>query len=163
MPGSLEVLNMSDIAYLKNPPSFVSTQIVAQSIPTGAWTSVTLTATGSQAYDNYGGHSNSTNTSRYVAQVAGWYTVSGVVAFAANGTGERGARLAVNGSSVSGAAELIAALSTNATAIATPTRDIPLAIGDFVEVQGWQTSGGALNTAVFSDLASALWVKFSHF
>lgn len=163
MPGSLEVLNMADIAFLKIPPAFVSTQIVAQSITSSTWTSITLTATGTQAYDNYSGHSNSTNTSRYTAPITGWYTVAGVVSFAQNGTGERGSRLAINGTSVSGTAGFVAALSSNVTSVVTATRDIFLNLNDYVEVQGWQTSGGALNTAVFTDNASALWVRFSHF
>jgi len=160
MADSIGLLNMANIAFLRYPPSATVTQTSAQSLGTGSWVSITLN---SSQYDNYNGHSNVTNNSRYTAVVAGWYTVSGVVAFSANGTGERGARLAVNGSPVQGTAGFLAALSSNVTAVVTATRDILLNVGDYVEVQGWQTSGGSLNTAVFSDLACGMWVRFSHF
>jgi hypothetical protein len=145
--------------FLLNPPDFVGTQTVAQSLPNTTWTGLTLDT---QQLDSYGGHSLVSNTSRYVAQVPGWYTCAGVAGIANNPTGPRGARLHVNGSPVQGTAKFQGAVSGVDLGIPTPTRDIHLNVGDYVEVAAYQNSGAALNTAVFTDISSALFVRFSH-
>lgn len=150
------------LTYGMNPPIFVGTQTVTQSVATGTWTAITLDQ---EQSDTYGGHSTTTNTSRYTAQVAGWYTVCGITSWPSNATGSRGARLHVNGSVVQGSAQLIPpASSTTYTGVATPVRAVQLAVGDYVEVGGYQSSGGSLSTGVASggDLASALYVAWSH-
>lgn len=147
------------LTFLLNPPDFVGVQNTAQSIPSGAWTAVSLDTS---QIDSYGGHSNVTNSSRYTAQVAGWYTCCGVSEMATNASGDRAVRLQVNGTAVKGAAALVGPYSGNGVALPTPTRDVYLNVGDYVEVATFQTSGGALSTAVSADLCSALWVRFSH-
>lgn len=144
--------------FLLNPPLFVGTQATAQSIPNAAaaWTAISLD---SSQVDSYSGHSNSTNNSRYTAQVGGLYAVCGVSAYPSNGTGVRGTRLHLNASVVQGTAQMgIAVTSGSGTVLATPVRTIRLNIGDYVEVATYQSSGAALNTIVASDMASALWV-----
>lgn len=160
MAGNLDVLNMVDVAFLKNPPSFVGTQSVTQNIGNSVWVSVSIDTT---QYDNYTGHSNVTNNSRYTCQLAGWYTVNGVISYSANGTGSRAARISVNGSPISGGCGFIVPPSANAAGVVTPTRDIQLNVNDYVEIQAWQSSGGTLATSVFSDVSTAMWVRFSHF
>ncbi|WBP89544.1 hypothetical protein [Kitasatospora cathayae] len=145
--------------FLLNPPDFVGTQTVAQSLPNTTWTALTLDT---QQLDSYGGHSLVSNTSRYVAPLTGWYTVSGVAGIANNPSGARGARINVNGSPVQGCATFLFAASGVDLGIPTPTRDIHLNTGDYVEVCGYQNSGGALNSAIFPDIASSLFVRFSH-
>lgn len=150
------------LTYGLNLPMFVGTQTVAQSTAGSTWTALTLD---SEQSDTYGGHSTTANTSRYTAQVAGWYTVGGVVSWPANGTGNRGARIHVNGAAVQGSGQLILpASATTFTGVATPVRAVQLAVGDYVEVAGYQSSGGTLSTGVASggDLASALFVIWSH-
>lgn len=144
--------------FLLNPPLFVGTQTTTQSVSTGAWTVLGLNST---QVDTYTGHSNSTNNSRYTAQVSGLYQVCGVSAFTSNSTGVRGTRLQVNGSVVQGTAQMMIPASTSGTALATPVRTVRLTAGDYVEVAGWQSSGGSLSTIVASDVACALWVVWS--
>lgn len=144
--------------FLLNPPLFVGTQTSSQSVNTGAWTTIGLNTS---QVDTYGGHSNSTNNTRYTAQVPGVYAVCGVAAWATNATGVRGARLHVNGSVVQGAAQMTIPSSGSGTALLTPVRTVRLAAGDYVEVAGWQSSGAPLSTITASDVASALWVCWS--
>lgn len=143
-----------------NPPLFVGTQSVTQSISSNAWTAATLDT---EQVDTYGGHSNTVNNSRYTAQVAGWYSVCGVVCWAGNGTSFRGSRIHVNGSPVQGAAQMSQfSGSSSTTGLATPTRTVQLAVGDYVEVAGYQLTGSALSTTVNLESASALWVCWLH-
>jgi hypothetical protein len=149
------------LIFAQNPPNFVGTQSVAQSLPNATWTAISLDT--SQT-DPYSGHSNVTNSSRYTCQSSapGWYTVCGVVAHSPNVAGFRTARIQVNGSAIVGA-ETYGPTNGGAEAIIiTPVRDILLAAGDYVEVAGYQSSGGALNTAVGGEVRSALWLRFSH-
>jgi hypothetical protein len=112
----------------------------------------------SSQVDTYGGHSNSTNNSRYTAQVPGVYAVCGVSGFTANATGVRGTRIHVNGSVVQGSAQMAIPANGSGTGLATPVRTVRLAAGDYIEVAAWQSSGAALSTVVATDVACALWV-----
>jgi hypothetical protein len=145
----------------QNPPDFIGLQGSAvQSIGNATWTALTLDT---NVFDSYSGHSTSSNTSRYVCQAAGWYTCAGVYVAAANSTANRGARLQVNGTAVQGSAAFVQAAGTgNASGVTTPTRDVYLNAGDYLELAAWQGSGAALNTAIFSDVTTALWARFSH-
>lgn len=150
------------VQFLTNPPLFIGTQTSTQSLADSTWTSLTFTT---EDADTYSGHSTSSNTSRYTAQRAGWYTVCGVYAAAANSTGFRAVRLAVNGTRVAGTGVYLPNNGSSDGSYSTPTRDVFLAVNDYVEVQGWQNSGGSLNTAVGGgggELASALWARYSH-
>ncbi|MGW2692324.1 hypothetical protein ACWC3Y_10735 [Streptomyces sp. NPDC001296] len=152
------VTNM--LTYGLNPPIFAGTQTSAQSTANTTWTTITLDT---EQADSYGGHNTATNNSRYVAQIAGWYTVCGVAVFANNATGSRAARLHVNGNVIQGSAQnVLTSSSSSFTGVMTPVRAVQLAVGDYVEVAGWQSSGGSLNTGVASDLASALFVAWAH-
>ncbi|MEV6833470.1 hypothetical protein AB0N17_02895 [Streptomyces sp. NPDC051133] len=144
--------------FLLNPPLFVGTQGTTQSVTSSSWTALTLDT---EQVDSYGGHSTSSNTSRYIAQVAGVYAVCGVASWASSATGVRGTRLHVNGSVVQGSAQMTLPSGDSGSAIATPVRTVRLAAGDYVEVAGWQSSGGALATTVTTDVACALWVCWS--
>jgi hypothetical protein len=150
------------LTFMLNQPIFVAVQTITQSLASGAWTAINLDQ---EVTDTYGGHSTTANTSRFTAQVAGWYTVSGVTTWPNNATGTRGARIHVNGSPVQGAAQTVAAVTSGSfTGCMTPVRAVFLNVGDYVEVGGFQSSGGALSTGVASggDLASALFVGWCH-
>lgn len=161
LTGAIWQADVTDsVNFLTSPPLFVGTQAAVQSIPNFAWSVVTLDTTQT---DPYVGHSNTVNSSRYTAKAAGWYTVCGVAALTANGTGGRAARIQVNGSPIAGGANGFSLpASGNAVAVATPTRDVFLNVGDYVETAVWQGSGAALSTYVSSDVCSSMWVRFSH-
>lgn len=137
------------INFLTGSPIFVGYQSAAQSIPNNAFTSVGLDTT---AIDNYGGHSNTVNNSRYTAQIAGWYETIGQTSFASNATGNRASDITVNGGAPLPRPESEFGTDTNASSatifqIAAP---VFLNVGDFLELQALQSSGGALNTTTFS-------------
>lgn len=147
--------------WAQNPPDFVAYQATVQSIPNTAWTPI---AFDTNVLDSYTGHSTTTNNSRYVCQsgAAGWYTACGVVAYSGNATGFRTARLQVNGSPLIGGAGYLNNDGSVEDGIVTPTRDVFLNVGDYLEVAGYQSSGGALNTQLDVDLRCAFWVRWSH-
>jgi hypothetical protein len=147
------------IGYSLAVPLFVGTQTITQSISNSSWTVIALDT---EQSDSYAGHSTTSNSSRYTAQVPGWYQVCGVTAWGSNATGVRAARIHVNGSVVQGTSQMIVATSGSITGVKTPTRAIFLNTGDYVEVAGWQNSGGALSTGVAVELASSLAVAWSH-
>jgi hypothetical protein len=149
------------VGFLLNPPMFQGTQLTPMnSTAAGIWVSMAIDG---ETIDSYGGHSTTTNNDRYVAQVAGYYEVIGSVTYIANASGTRGARIAVNGAAVQGSAQMIfpSGGSTD-TSVGTVARVVFLNVGDYVSVQGWQSSGGTLNTKVDSDLASSLYVCWKH-
>jgi hypothetical protein len=145
----------------QNPPNFLGIQSVVQSVASGTWAAVSLDTA---SFDSYSGHSNTTNNSRYVCQAgaAGYYIAAGVVGYANSSAGAREAALAVNGSRLSGTAGLIAPSSADGGVVVSATREVLLSVGDYIELHTIQDSGGALNTKVSGEVASAFWLRWSH-
>lgn len=138
----------SDINLLLKKPIARLRSTVAQSVPSGTWTSVTFDVEDVDTDpDTIGGHSTSSNTSRYTARYAGWYRLGGGCGFAANTTNRRGTRWAVNGTAVNGT-EVQIQTTTGNEAIPPARGDLVfLNVGDYVELQAFQNSGVALLTA----------------
>lgn len=133
------------VLFALNPPEAVLYQAAAQSIPNGAWTAVGQDST---TIDTYGGHSNSTNNSRYTAQVAGTVWVRGTAGFAANATGVRGGAIYKNGAEIEGHTQAVFAPTGGGYQTVQPVFDeVQLAVGDYVELFVYQSSGAALNTS----------------
>lgn len=147
------------LSFLLAPPVFRGRQTVAQSLTTSVLTAITLD---SEDVDSANGHSTVTNTSRYTAQYAGWYLLSGGVGFAFNATGNRAAFVRVNGATANACQSNQAAVSTGSstTQVVISAEPMFLNVNDFAEIAGLQTSGAGLNTAVSADQQSrlnALW------
>lgn len=145
--------------FLLNPPLAVIYQASVQSIPNNAFTALTFDTT---TTDSYGGHSNSTNPSRYTAQVAGWYELDGGFSLAANGTGVRDGQWYRNGSAISTPG---AGVVTGGSAAYTATEPMPgmptfLNVGDYVELYVFQNSTAALNSNVttYNSYMTVRWV-----
>lgn len=150
------------ITFLANPPICEASQTVAQAIATNTPTPINFDT---NIVDTYNGHSTVTNISRYTAQVAGWYSLGGVVVFAANAGGTlRSALWAVNGTLVNGGAanQLPGGSSTRAAAIAAADIEVFLNAGDFVTLNGQQDVGANLNTAVASPNSSRMSIRWVH-
>lgn len=128
-------------------------QSVAQSLASNTWAGITFTT---EETDNDGMHSTGSNTSRLTAVTPGWYQVSGQVAFAANAAGSRNARLAVNGTAVDATGTTTLPGNGNIGVATIAARAVFLNAGDYVEIQGMQSSGGALNTSASGEYVSAL-------
>lgn len=109
-------------------------QTAQQGLTAGGSTAVTFDST---AVDTYGGHSTSTNISRYTAQVAGWYLVGGSVPMNGSGGGtNRKAQVAVNGTVVPYATAQVPPVNSAsiATAVALSPTIVFLNVGDYVQI-----------------------------
>ena len=116
--------------------------------------SVTTTLTfGSESFDTDAFHSTSTNTSRITipSGKAGKYLFVGTVRFADNNTGTRQFWFSYNGGG--SFAPLVTTQNTATTNrwVATASLIYDMAVGDYMEMQAWQNSGGSLTTTSGSD------------
>jgi len=137
------------IRFVQAPPIAELREVAAQTFTTAVAAAVQFGAFDVDTdVDTIGGHDIVTNNTRYTARYPGWYQVSGVVAFATNGTGDRFAWLMVNGVDANGSLGFSAGDATAVTETPCHTKHVYLNVGDYVELIGFQNSGGNLNTAV---------------
>jgi hypothetical protein len=95
-------------------------------------------------------HDNTTNPSRLTVITAGKYRIQATVVFAASATGGRAVVFRKNGATYLGGAHGAAnSIGTEDSAVSASTT-ADLAVGDYVECQAYQVSGGALNVNVAS-------------
>lgn len=136
-------------------------QTVAQSLGSGAPTAILLDT---EDVDTDAAHSTVTNTSRYTPQTAGYCQYSGGISYAVNATGVRGAYWYLNAAVVNATETMLATAAAVFVSVAARTKQI-FANGstDYVEIYSYQTSGGALNTAVAATGAqSGVSVRYVH-
>jgi hypothetical protein len=124
----------------------------AVSIPNDVFTTLALD---SEVSDNDAIHDTVTNNSRLTCRTAGVYSISGRVGYVANTTGLRGAKVLKNGTTFVSNMVFQAAPAPDGTYVETHTI-VELAVGDYVELQAWQKSGGALNTLSSSGVSPSL-------
>lgn len=101
------------------------------------------------AVDSYGGHSNTVNPTRYVAQVAGWYLVGGACIFngAFSGT-SRKIQVYLNGTAIPYAAAQVPLVSGSlGTNVPLSPTIVFMNVGDFVSIYG-SADVNAITTAV---------------
>lgn len=157
VPTAAELEQITDA--ISSPPRYIGRQTVTQAVATGIFTAITF---GSEDVDNYNGHSTAVNTSRYTSQLAGWYKMTGKIAWNGSATGRRGCDWRVNGAIVGGSQMIYAAGTASAVQLPAATMEIFLNAGDYIELFGYQESGGSLSTDVsFSGVHSymgARWV-----
>jgi hypothetical protein len=160
-----QILGAASLQQLSTASSFMLTraggffqahQTVAQSIPIATDTALTFPA---EDYDTDGGHSVSSNTSRYTAQTAGVYKVWGAYHSLSANT-DYGAFIRVNGTSGAYSYSRAAKPASGDCYLPVAPVEIGLAVGDFVEICVRQTSTGALNTST-SNGGSLFCVEFS--
>ena len=137
---SMQNMTAALMETLFNPPLCVAYASSAQSIPNTTWTSITLN---NNRIDSYNGHSTSINTSRYTSALQGWYMVHGNIPL--NVAHSPSGRLTVNGSVVLGS-QIPGFQSTSGTGGVQPHFPVLLNVGDYVEMQVFQSSGGSVNT-----------------
>src|SRR4051794_26326700 len=76
-------------SFLLNPPIFEAIQTsTTTAVANTTWTPIAWSDPAGILADPYGGYTAGAPT-RYTAQVAGWYQVSGSIAWAASGVGAR--------------------------------------------------------------------------
>lgn len=149
------------IDFLQNKPMAELRQAVAQSIPATTWTALTWdTEDLDKNPDGSKNHSTSVNPSRFTAVYAGWYLCGGGYVPALVGAGQRGARWAVNGTAVNASSVFIPAVAATECHVPARSKRVYLNVSDYVELQVWQNSGGALNTGVLAESASSMTVAW---
>lgn len=143
--------------FLLHPPLCRARQNSAQAVANNTWTAAALQVTDG---DSDSGHSNVTNNSRYTCQIPGWYWVEGYFALGAGAASRFDTAIAKNGTIVAGSSQFL--LRQNDLQASMASTLVQLAVNDYVEMWGRQTSGGALNTFVGSDLLCSLNVFWVH-
>lgn len=142
--GAIELDVSGAVAFHRQRPFFQGVTNVGQSIVTSTWTPMPM----AEIVDNVGGHSDATNTSRWAApQTANandWYLVIGYVPMiSTNTTNVHAAGIRVNG----GTPFEGMMLTSGAHNVSPMVVDlVQLASGDYVELVGWQNTGGPITT-----------------
>lgn len=135
--------NWQIVADARRYPGCVVIRSTTQSLTTATPTKINFDA---ETIDAWGMHDTVTNNTRITVPRAGRYWVSGRVAFAANATGQRRAYIGLNGSAI----RYTRGQSTDASTdyMQEIGELLDLAAGDYVELLGYQSSGGNLNVSV---------------
>lgn len=113
-----------------------------QSIPNATFTAITWD---SEYFDTDAFHSTSSNTSRFTipSGKAGYYEIIGRLDYAANATGSRRIAIYKNGTLIQGSVFVVPAGGFEITAQINSV--LNLAVADYIEIYGFQNSGGALD------------------
>lgn len=148
-----------NISFLANPPACrVFHNATISHTTSAAWQTLTFN---SERFDTAAMHDTATNNPRITFTVGGLYLIGGHVEFAAHATGMRGLRIQ-HSSGVTLAATHNAAVTTaGVSQHVLVTTVAAQAAGQYVVLDAWQNSGGALS--IFSAAAStpefwAVWV-----
>ena len=122
-------------------------QTVTQNITTSVGTAINFDT---EDVDNDNGHSTVTNTSRYTAQTAGRFQVSGGVSYASHADSNvRQVEIDLNGASVSGSDQAVVGFSADNARIGTRVKQVFMnGSTDFVTIVAFQASGITLATVV---------------
>lgn len=146
-PGSTPKTEKITLANLFTIPSHTTAKARAyrtdsQTVGDASSTKVELD---NESYDPGSNFDDVTNY-RFVAPVAGYYLVAGMIEYAANATGARYCNINLNGSIYSGHSNNAVAKAAHATRVS-HTNIIYMAATHYVELIAYQTSGGSLNTS----------------
>lgn len=145
------------VDFFQRKPAAELRQTVAQSISDSAWTSLTFTTEDLDLDPlGTGGHSTSVNTSRWTAVYPGWILLGGGSNPVIAGVGIRGTRWAINGTAVNASNIVLSATAATGAGYPARAKRVYVNVGDYVELQVYQNSGGALNTDVTGDSASSM-------
>lgn len=135
--------------FLLAPPRVSVYKSASQSITDNTNTLLTWNL---ELYDPYAtpAHDNATNNSRLVAAETGLYLVKHKLVWGASVTGQRQWQYRLNAAGSPTGGALVASIAEDSTSSTIGKRqwnaqDVPLTAGDYLELFGFQTSGGALN------------------
>jgi hypothetical protein len=133
------------------PLKFMGVRVYHSSTTTLSNSTITTINFNSERYDTDGFHDTVTNNSRLTATIDGYYIIAGNLTYDFHATGIRSNFILLNGTTY------IAADSRRAPVQAGETSQINtgtiyfLNAGDYVEMQGFQNSGGNLNVQANTD------------
>jgi hypothetical protein len=132
-----------NMSFLGSPPACSVQAAVSQSVPTSTHTSLIAPT---ENFDTDAMHSTVTNTSRITFTTAGRYLVSATLVFGSNVTGIRILSFFVDATT---RYEMVAvAANTGGNTTLSGSRAFSFTAGQFVEVQGFQSSGGNIDLAL---------------
>lgn len=137
--------------FLYDPPCVRAWRTTNQSLTDSTWTAI---AGDSEYFDNDTMHSTSVNTHRLTCNTAARFYLYGCVEFATNSTGNRLMRLILNDTTILAMVSLPPQATVAGRLIA--FTEYPLAAGQWVSMECYQASGGALN-AVSAAGYSPIW------
>lgn len=131
----------------------------AISIPTATWTALTFNSERFDLYDDAAStyHSTVSNTGRITipAGLGGYYLIGGHVEFAASTTNRRGIRIVHSvAATVIASEEAEAVASDHTMSLVT---FYALAATEYVTLEVWQNSGGALNVLAAGNYSPEFW------
>jgi hypothetical protein len=132
-------------ATVSTSPTFVGASVYktsTQAITTATTTTITWDA---EVFDTNGFHDNSTNNSRMTipAGYAGKYLVTATISWGASATGYRIGEIYKNGAT----ANFTWSGAMQGYYVVGLTTILNLAVSDYLEIKGYQNSGGNLNAA----------------
>ncbi len=150
--AQLDILS-DDITFLANPPKVRVYNSAAISHATNAaFQAVTFN---SERFDTDTMHSTSVNTDRLTFTTAGTYLVGGCVQFANNGTGVRALRLRLGGATdIALVEQPVGGTDTHALEVSTL---YAFTAGQYVTLDAFQSSGGALNMLAQPNSSPEFW------
>lgn len=142
---------------LYNKPLCKAHSTIIQTLTSQVTTVINLDTTD---VDTDGGRNGvGSNTDRYVARTRGWYMVAATVGYAAPAAGSRFAIIMVNGVEQNGYSSAYTTGAVNAGINVSGL--VRLNVGDYLQIAGFQDSGGSINTAVSPTYqAASLSVQF---
>lgn len=147
-PGSMSAADFAALQTIKALPYVLVANLVAQSISNAAWNTQLFDT---DQDDALGFHDTAANTSRLTVPAgrAGLYLLAANVQFATNATGARFVRLLLNGTNQVAIfnSPAVGGFATRALVVALRR----LVAGDYLEVQVYQDSGAALDTAAHAE------------
>lgn len=130
---------VSAFAFLTAPPLCSLRQTTGQSLPNVSTSTALLFDTEDIDTDN--GHSTSSNTSRYVSQTAGWYTVAGAFQIVSGAGNRRGGWWFVNGAKLNASQFFFPVASAGSPIGMAPVKKVFLNVGDYIELFAYQDVG----------------------
>lgn len=133
-------------------------QTALQNVPNATFTPILFNT---EDFDNVGGHSTSSNTSRYtcVAGFEGVYEFGGQASFGTGGTGSRTTLWTKNGVVLPASQGPGYDPGDTGFALARPIM-VRLVAGDYVELNGYQSNGATLATSIVGEFQSSMTVKW---
>jgi hypothetical protein len=141
------------VGWFPNPSVRVTRSTAQAHTTSGAWEAISFSvATWDSVPDGLSVHWAAGTPTRLTCRVAGVYHLVASLEFAASATGQRGVTIRLNGTTYQNVHQVDAA-AANVTSL-TVSAAIKLAVGDYVEMLGFQNSGGALNMDVLSGAPS---------
>lgn len=152
---ALEVATLiTEMGWVRNPPRAEMILTANMNIAHNTFVPIEWDGVG---HDSHTGWSAGTPT-RYTAQVQGRYLLFGGIEFGDYTGGRRSARWALNGSPMGRSTSTIVAPSSGSGITAVPCRviSVQLSIGDYVELQAFQSSGGT--EAINSNTNMGIWL-----